>query len=90
MLAQVPICLPQIPDLVTQPFNQVQHDNLLNINQHAWLLEPLASENRVSLKQWRTELKLLREAQPGPSMRQSGSFLKDGTTIIRWTSGRLL
>ena len=90
MSAQVPLCLPQRPDLVTQPFNQVQHDNLLNLNLHAWLLEPLASENRGSLKQWRTELKLLREAQPGPSMRQSGPFLKDGATTIRWTSGRLL
>ena len=90
MAAQVPLCLPQVPDLLTQPFNRVPHDNLSNLNLHAWLLEPLTSGNKVSLKRWRDELKLLREAQPGPSMAQSGPFLQNGAKTIRWTSGRPL
>ena len=38
----VPLCLPNIPNLVSQPFNQVLHKNLSNLNLHAWLLEPKA------------------------------------------------
>ena len=90
MAAQVPLCLPNLPNLLTQPFNQAPHDNLVNLNLHAWLLEPLALENRDSLKKWRAELRLLREAQPEPSMKQSGPYLLDGARTIRWMSGRPL
>ena len=48
--AQVPIALPQRPDLLTQPINRIQHDNLQNLNLHAWLLEPEQLRNRGSLK----------------------------------------
>ena len=90
MTSQVPLCLPTIPNLLTQPFNQAPHDNLSNLNLHAWLLEPLVLENKDSLKRWRTELKHLKESQLGPCTKQSGPFLQDGVRTIRWTSGRPL
>ena len=82
--------LPQLPNLLTQPFNQIPHRNLTNLNLHAWLLEPQQSKNRASLKQWQQELRLLREDQPDQSMRQSGPFLQSGASLIRWTSGHHL
>ena len=33
------------------------------------------------------ELRLLKEVQPKPSMRQNGPFLSDGVRQVRWTSG---
>ena len=90
MSSQVPLSLPQLPNLLTQPFNQIPHRNLTNLNLHAWLLEPQQSKNRASLKQWQQELRLLREDQPDQSMRQSGPFLQSGASLIRWTSGHHL
>ena len=49
-----------------------------------------ASRNRVSLRQWQQELKLLRGSQPDQSMRQSGPFLQSGASLMRWTSGHPL
>ena len=86
----IPLCLPNIPNLVSQPFNQVLHKNLSNLNLHAWLLEPKQSRSRVSLRQWQHELRLLKEDQPDLSMRQSGPFLQSGASVIRWTSGHHL
>ena len=74
----------------SQPFNQVLHKNHSNLNLHAWLLEPQQSRSRASLKQWRHELRLLKEDQPVLSMRQSGPFLQSGASAIRWTSGHHL
>ena len=37
---QIPFCLPNHPDLVTQPFNKACHRDMTNLNLHAWLLEP--------------------------------------------------
>ena len=76
MSSQIPLCLPNIPNLVSQPFNQVLHRNLSNLNLHAWLLEPQQSRSKASLRQWQHELRLLKEDQPDLSMRQSGPFLK--------------
>ena len=87
MSTQIPLCLPNIPNLVSQAFNQVLHRNLSNLNLHAWLLEPQQSRSRASLRQWQHELRLLKEDQPDLSMRQSGSFLQSGASVIRWTSG---
>ena len=87
MSSQVPLSLPNWHDLLTQPFNQIPHRNLTNLNLHAWLLEPQQSNNRASLRQWQQELRLLKGAQPGQSMRQSGPFLQNGASLIRWTSG---
>ena len=90
MSSQVPLSLPALPNLLTQPFNQIPHRNLTNLNLHAWLLEPQQSKNRASLRQWQQELRLLKEDQPDQSMRQSGPFLQSGATLIRWTSGHHL
>ena len=64
MSSQVPLSLPNLPNLLTQPFNQIPHRNLTNLNLHAWLLEPRKSKNRASLTQWQQELKLLKEDLP--------------------------
>ena len=90
MSSQIPLCLPSIPNLVSQPFNQVLHRNLSNLNLHAWLLEPQQSKSKASLRQWQHELRLLKEDQPDLSMRQSGPFLQSGASVIRWTSGHHL
>ena len=87
MSSQIPLCLPSRLDLLTQSFNQTFHRNLVNLNLHAWLLEPQQSRNRASLRQWQDELRLLKEDLPDQSMRQSGSFLQNGASVIRWTSG---
>ena len=87
MSSQVPLSLPNRPDLLTQPFNQIPHRNLTNLNLHAWLLEPQQSNNMASLRQWQQELRPLKGAQPDQSMRQSGPFLQSGASLIRWTSG---
>ena len=87
---QVPFQLPLQRDLVTQPFNSVLHRNLSNLNLHASLLEPVPSNNKVSLRKWQQELRLLRESQPEPCISQNGPFLLNGATRMRWTSGRPL
>ena len=90
MSSEIPLCLPNLPSLVSQPFNQTLHRNLSNLNLHAWLLEPQQSRSRRSLRQWQHELRLLRENQPALSMSQSGPFLQSGASVIRWTSGHHL
>ena len=50
--SQIPICLPNWPDLLTQPFNSSLHRDLQTLNLHAWLLEPRLFGNRVSLTKW--------------------------------------
>ena len=90
MSSQIPLSLPNLPNLLTQPFNQIPHRNLTNLNLHAWLLEPQQSRSRASLKQWQQGLRLLKEDQPDQSMRQSGPFLQSGASLIRWTSGHPL
>ena len=87
MSSQIPLSL---PNLLTQPFNQIPHRNLTNLNLHAWLLEPQQSRSRASLKQWQQGLRLLKEDQPDLSMRQSGPFLQSGASLISWTSGHPL
>ena len=87
MSSQIPLSLPNLPNLLTQPFNQIPHRNLTSLNLHVWLLEPRRSRSRASLRQWQQELRLLKEDQPDQSMRQSGPFLQSGASLIRWTSG---
>ena len=84
MSSQIPLCLPNIPNLVSQPFNQVLHRNLVNLNLHALLLEPQLSRSKGSLREWQHELRLLKEDQLDQSMRQSGA------SLIRWTCGHHL
>ena len=87
---QVPFQLPLHQKLITQPFNGLIHRNLSNLNLHAWLLDPVSSRSKGSLTRWQQELRLLRDAQPESYTSQSGPFLLNGATRIRWTSGRLL
>ena len=86
MSSQVPLSLPNLRNLLTQPFNQIPHRNLTSLNLHAWLLEPQRLRSRASLRQWRQELRLLKGDQPDQSTKQSGPFLQSGATLIRWTS----
>ena len=74
MSSQIPLSLPILSNLLTQPFNQIPHRNLTNLNLHAWLLEPQHSKNRISLRQWQLELRLLKEDQPDQSVKQSEPF----------------
>ena len=60
MSSQIPLSLPTLPNLLAQPFNQIPHRNLTNLNLHAWLLEPQQSRSKVSLRQWQQELRLLK------------------------------
>ena len=66
----------QHTNLVSQPFNQVLHRNLSNLNLQAWLLEPQQSRSKASLRQWQHELRLLKEDQSDLSMRQVDHFYK--------------
>ena len=76
MSSQIPLCLPSIPNLVSNPFNQVLHRNLSNLNLHAWLLEPQQSRSKASLRQWQHELRLLKEDQPDLSEAKWTIFTK--------------
>ena len=51
MSSQIPLCLPNLPNLLTQPFNQTPHRNLSNLNLHAWFLESQQSTSKASLRQ---------------------------------------
>ena len=69
MSNQIPLTLPFLPNLLTQPFNQIPHRNLTNLNLHAWLIEPQQSRNRASPRQWQ------QEDQPDQSTRKRRPFL---------------
>ena len=69
MSSQIPLSLPNLPNLLTQSFNQIPHRNLTNLNPLAWLLEPQQSKSRASLRQWQQEFRLLKGDQPDQSMR---------------------
>ena len=71
MSSQIPLCLSNLPNLVSQSFNQTLHRNLSSLNLHAWLQDPQQSRSRASQRQWQHKLRLLKEDQPDPSMRQS-------------------
>ena len=64
MSVQVLLSLPQVENLLTQPFSQCPHRDLIGLNLHAWLLEPPAYKRKDSLMKWQCELRLLRDSQP--------------------------
>ena len=88
--SQILFTLPLQEDLVTQPFTGVCHRDLRNLNLHAWLLETPRFGHKASQMRWQQELKHLRDLQPEPSINQSGPFLSNGGSHIRWTSSRPL
>ena len=49
-----------LPNLLTQPFSQIPHRILPNLNLNVLLLDPQLSMSKVSLRQWQHEMKLLR------------------------------
>ena len=71
MSSQIPLSLPNLPNLLTQPFNQIPHGNLTNLN-----LDAQHSRSRASLRRWQRELRLLKRDHPDQSMRQSGPLLQ--------------
>ena len=87
---QIPFMLPLQKDLVTQPFNGLCHRNLKNLNLNDWLLEPPSYKNKCSLTKWQQELRLFRDFQPEPYTNQSGQFLSNGGSQMRWISGHPL
>ena len=48
----------------------------MNLNLHAWLLEPQQSRSGACLRQWQQELSLLKGDQSDQSMRQVALFYK--------------
>ena len=76
MSSQIPLCLPNLRNLVSQPFNQTLHRNLSHLNLHAWLLEPQQLRSWDSLRQWQHELRLLKEDQPDLSEAKWTIFTK--------------
>ena len=82
--SQIPLCLPNHPNLVTQPFNKGSQGS---DQPKPSRMAPRAEAIKGSLAQWRHDLRLLKEVQPEQSMRQSGPFLSDGVKQVRWTSG---
>ena len=83
MSSQIPLSLPNLPNLLTQPFNQIPHRNLKNLNLDARLLELQHLRSRASLRRWQQELRLLKRDQPDQAMRQSGPLLQ----VVRHQSG---
>ena len=61
MSSQIQLCLSNLPNLLTQSFNQSIYRNLSNLNFHAWPLEPQQSRSRASLRQWQHKLRLLNQ-----------------------------
>ena len=50
MSCQIPLSLPNLPNLLTQPFDQIPHRNLTNLNLHGCFPEPQQSRRRASLR----------------------------------------
>ena len=65
-----------LPNLLTQPFNQIPHINLTTLNLGAWLLEPQQSRSRAFLRQWQQELRLLKDDQADQSEAKWTIFTK--------------
>ena len=82
----VPLQLPVSRTLLKQSHNYVLHNNRQHLILHAWCLGVDSSKNKVSLWRWQKELLPLRGHQQGPSISQSGPYLRNGAEKIRWIS----
>ena len=68
MSSQIPLCLPSLPNLVTQPFNQILHRNLSNLNR-SWLHKNIRHQShwsKVSLYPTPSFLSKNQLAEKGP------------------------
>ena len=83
---EIPLQLPVSTTLLKQSCKFVFHNNLQQLNLHAWCLGADNSKNKASLWRWQRELLPLGSHQQGPSTGQSGPFLKNGAEKIRWIS----
>ena len=82
MSCQINLCTPNLPDLLTQPFN------LESVQPKSSCLTPAASAIK---DQGFSEVVVAQiEAPPDQFMRQSGPVLQSGAKVIRWTSGHHL
>ena len=84
--AEIPLQLPVSTTLLKQSHKYVFHNNPQQLNLHAWCLGADNSKNKASLWRWQRELLLLSGHQQGPSISQSGPYLKNGAEKIRWIS----
>ena len=83
---EIPLQLPVSTTLLKQSHKYVFHNNPQHLNLHAWCLGADNSKNKASLWRWQRELLPLSGHQQGPSISQSGPFLKNGAEKIRWIS----
>ena len=86
MSSQIPLSLPSLPNRLTQPFNQIPHRNLTNLNLDAWLLEPRHLRSRASLRRWQQELRLLKKGSTRSVYEAKWTIVTSGASLIRWTS----
>ena len=87
MSSKIPLSLPNLPNLLTQPFNQIPHRNLTSLNLDARLLEPQHSRSRASLRRWQQELRLLKRGSTRSVYEAKWTIVTSGASLIRWTSG---
>ena len=86
MSSKIPLSLPNLPNLLTQPFNRIPHRNLTNLNLDARLLEPQHSRSRASLRRWQQELSLKRGSTRSV-YEAKWTIVISSASLIRWTSG---
>ena len=86
MSSQIPLSLPNRPNLLTQPFNQIPHRNLTNLNLDARLLEPQHSRSRASLRRWE-QIEAPQRGSTRSVYEAKWTIVTSGASLIRWTSG---
>ena len=83
---KIPLRLPQMHNLLKQPFSLRFHKNLEYLNLHAWYLDSYKKVKEDSLLRWQIELRHLRDNPQGEYMIQGGPYFKSGPRRIRWMS----
>ena len=86
MSSQVPLSLPNLANLLTQPFNQIPPRNLTNLNLDARLLEPQHSRSRASLRRWQ-QIEAPQRGSSRSVVEANWTIVTSGASLIRWTSG---
>ena len=72
--------------LLKQSHNYVFDSNPQHLNLHAWCLGVEVKKHKASLWRWQRELLPLNGHQQGPSISQSGPYLRNGAEKIGWIS----
>ena len=84
--SKIPLRLPQVHNLLKQPFSLRFHKNLEYLNLHAWYLDSYRKVKEDSLLRWQTELRHLRENPQDECMIQGGPYFTSVPRRIRWIS----